>query len=90
MHADAILDRNRGILAFHNPRKKDVVNIRNWVENKSSLARNETAYLFQSKDLMTILSPQDAAVARLTPVLEGFMRTGYRLFRKVGGLKLPR
>lgn len=89
MHADAILDRNRGILTFHNPRKKDVVNIQNWVENKSSLARNETAYLVQSKDLMTILSPQDAAVARLTPVLEGFMRTVYRLFRKVGSLKLP-
>lgn len=84
-YADAILERNRRILAFDNPRKKDVVNIQNWVENTSSLAREETAYLLQPKDLMTILSPQDAALARLTPLLEGFMRTLYRVFRKVSG-----
>ncbi len=63
--------------------------MQNWVENTSSLARDETAYLFEPKDLMTIFSPQDAALARLTPVLEGFMRTLYRLLKKVRGPKLP-
>lgn len=49
-YADAILEKNRRILAFDNPRKKDVVNIQNWVENTSSLAREETAYLLQGLD----------------------------------------
>ena len=85
INADAILDRNRRILAFDDPRETDITNIQNWVENTSSLAQDETAYLLQPKDLMTIVSPQDAASARLTPLLEGVMRTLYRLFRKVSG-----
>ena len=85
INADAIVDRNRRILAFDDPRETDITNIQNWVENTCSLAQDETAYLLQSKDLMTILSPQDAASARLTPLLEGVMRTLYRLFRKVSG-----
>ena len=39
---------------------------------------------------MTILSPQDAALARLTPLLEGVMRTLYRLFKKVSGPQITR
>ena len=85
INADSILDGNRRILAFDDPRKTDTTNLQNWVENTSSLAQDETAYLLQPKDLMTILSPQDAASARLTPLLEGVMRTLYRLFRKVSG-----
>lgn len=34
---------------------------------------------------MTILSPQDATLGRLTPLLEGVMRILYRLFRRVSG-----
>ncbi len=89
IHADAILDGNRRIVAFDNPRKQDILNMQNWVENTSSLARDETAYLFEPKDLMTILSPQDAALAHLTPLLEGFMLALYKLLKKVRGPKLP-
>ena len=85
INVDAILDRNRRIFAFDDPRETDITNIQNWVENTSSLAQDETAYLLEPKDLMTIYSPQDAASARLTPLLEGVMRTLYKLFRKVNG-----
>ena len=85
INVDAIVDRNRRILAFDDPRKTDITNIKNWVENTSSLAQDETAYLLQPKDLMTMLSAQDAASARLTPLLEGVMRTLHKLSGKVSG-----
>ena len=85
-----MLDRNRSILAFDNPRGRDVRNLQNWVENTASIAQDETAYLLQRKDLMTILSPHDDTLSRLTPLLEGFIRTFYRIFRKVGNLHATR
>lgn len=81
-----MLDRNRNILAFDNPRKRDITNLRNWVENTSSLAQDETAYLLHPKDLMTILSPQDHTLSRLSPLLEGFIRTFHRVLSKVSSL----
>lgn len=85
-----MLDRNRSILTFDNPRKRDVKNLQNWVENTSSIAQDETAYLNQPRDLLTTLSPQDDALSRLAPLLEGFMRTLYRVFRKVSSLHATR
>ena len=81
-----MLDRNRRILAFDDPRKRDTTNLRNWVENTSSLARDETAYLLQPKDLLTILSPQDHALSRLSPLLEGLIRTFRSVLSKVSSL----
>lgn len=78
-----MLDRSRRILAFDNPRKMDVTNLQNWVGNTSSLAGDETAYLFQPKDLMTIPLPEDNALSRLSPLLEGLIRTWYRVIGKV-------
>lgn len=78
-----MLDRNRSILTFDNPRRSDVKNLQNWVENTSSIAQDETAYLSQPRDLLTTLSPQDDALSRLAPLLEGVMRTLYRVFSKV-------
>lgn len=88
--ADAMLDRNRSILTFDNPRRSDVKNLQNWVENTSSIAQDETAYLSEPRDLLTTLSPQDDALSRLAPLLEGFMRTLYRVFSKVSGLHATR
>lgn len=84
--ADAMLDRNCSILAFDNPRKRDITNLRNWIENTSSLARDETAYLLQPKDLMTMLSPHDHALSRLSPLLKGLIRTFRSVLSKVGSL----
>ena len=80
---DAMLDRTRRVIAFHSPRKRDITNLRNWVENTSSLARDETAYLLQPDDLMAIPSPQDDALSRLSPLLEGLIRTCGRISSKV-------
>lgn len=44
------------------------MNLRNWVENTSSLAQDEMAYLSQLNDLMTIHSPRDDVLARPIPL----------------------
>ena len=85
-----MLDRNRSILAFDDPRKRDTTNLRNWVENTSSLARDETAYLLQPRDLMTTLSPQDHALSHLSPLLERLIRTFRSVLRKVSSLPATR
>lgn len=77
-----MLDRNRAISGFECPTKRDLENLRNWIDNKASVARDETAYLHQSKDLMTIISPRDDALGRLTPVTERLVAGLYRLLRK--------
>ncbi|KAL9632396.1 MAG: hypothetical protein Q9164_005348 [Protoblastenia rupestris] len=81
---DAFVDRNRAILARSDPRGEDITNLQNWVENTSSLAEEETAYLSQHVDLMTIHSSKDDALARLTPFVERVMRKIYKLLKKVG------
>lgn len=83
-----MLDHNRAIFAFESPRKRDLENLRAWVDNKASIAREETAYLFKSQDLMTVLSPQDDALVRLTPLTERLVSGLYGLLRKVSLLPI--
>lgn len=83
-----MLDRNHKIITCNDPQTKDVENLQNWVANTSSLARDETAYLSNTRDLMTILSPRDNAVARLTPTIERIMRTLYRFSGKVSNVSM--
>lgn len=81
-----MLERSRRVFVFDSPGKSDITNLQNWVDNTSSLARDETAYLLQPDNLMTIYSPQDYALSRLSPLLERLMRAVYRLFKKVSSL----
>ena len=87
---DALLDRNSRIFACSDPSKECVTNLRNWVDNKCSLARCETAYLADAKDLMTILSTQDDAVARLVPLIERILRSLYKIVGKVSSITLSK
>ncbi|KAI4217626.1 MAG: hypothetical protein LQ351_000222 [Letrouitia transgressa] len=80
--ADALLDQNFKVLAHEDPRLGDVANLQNWVDNTSSIIKEEVAYLLQTKDLMTMLSPKDYALARLTLFSEKILRKLYRLCRK--------
>lgn len=80
---DALLDRNRRILACNDPSRECVMNLQHWVDNTCSLAQCETAYLAYTKDLMTILSTQDDAVARLAPLMETILRSLYKIVGKL-------
>ena len=83
LNVDVMLDRARAVLASDSPRKRDVESLQNWVDNQVSIARDETAYLSESKNLMTILSPRDDALARLTFLTERVVSAVYKSFNKV-------
>ncbi|KAL9614266.1 MAG: hypothetical protein Q9167_001222 [Letrouitia subvulpina] len=75
-------DQNLKVLAHEDPRREDVTNLQNWVDNTSNVIKEEIAYLFQTKDLMTMLSPKDYALTRLTLFSEKVLRKLYKLRRK--------
>lgn len=79
------MGRSRIVLNYESPRQEDILNLKNWIENTSCLAEEETAYLSQHKDLMTLNSASDDALASLVPLVEGLLRRVYRLLRKVCG-----
>ena len=87
---DVLLDRNSRIFACSDPSKGCVMNLQNWVDNTCSLARCETAYLADAKDLMTILSTQDDAVALLVPLTERILRSLYKMVGKVSSITLSK
>lgn len=80
---DAMLEHNRAIFAAEVPQKRDLANLRNWLDNKASVARDETAYLFKTQDLMTVHSPRDDTLSRLTPLAERLVSVLCRLLKKV-------
>lgn len=79
---DAMLEHNHSIFASEVPRKREVENVRNWLDNKASVARDETAYLFKTQDLMTVQSSRDETLSRLTPLTERFVSVLCRLLKK--------
>ncbi len=64
------------------------MNLQHWVDNMCRLAQCETAYLAYTKDLMTILSTQDDAVARLAPLMESILLSLYKIVGKVSNVTL--
>ena len=81
--ADAFLESSRLMIAQSSPRANATRNLQNWISNTSCLAEEETAYLYQSMDLMTLNSPKDESSARLIPFMEMLLRVIYRLLQKV-------
>ncbi|KAL8662736.1 MAG: hypothetical protein Q9202_004428 [Teloschistes flavicans] len=79
---DAMLEHNRAIFAAEVPQKRDLANLQNWLDNKASVARDETAYLFKTQDLMTVHSPRDDTLSRLTPLAERLVSVLCRLLKK--------
>ncbi|KAL8910585.1 MAG: hypothetical protein Q9171_004124 [Xanthocarpia ochracea] len=77
-----MLEQSQSIFAYESPRRRDLENLQNWVNNKASVARDETAYLSKPQDLMTMLSPRDDALARLTPLTERLVSGLYTLCKK--------
>lgn len=73
---DAYIERSHRVLGLEVASHRDVVSLQNWVDGNGCIARQETAYLAQTEDLLTIASPDDGATKWLGALVEGF------LFRK--------
>ena len=78
------------MLAYDPASKKDVTNLKNWTDNTSSIARDETAYLSYPSDLMTISSASDEnTVSRIVLMIESLIGRLYRVIGKVSFTPLP-
>jgi hypothetical protein len=68
--ADELIERNRRILGYEPPKPRDVLNLQNWINGNGCIAREETAYLDHSKDLLSISFREDSAVTWLEALVE--------------------
>ena len=60
--ADAFIERNHRIIGFESAKARDVQNLQNWVDGNGCVAREETAYLQRSEELLTLSYAYDSAV----------------------------
>lgn len=67
---DELIERNRRILGYEPPKPRDVLNLQNWINGNGCIAREETAYLDRSKDLLSISFREESAVTWLEALVE--------------------
>lgn len=81
---DALIKRNHEVLGFEAAPHRDLMNLQNWIDGNSCIAREETAYLARAEDLLSVTSPDDSAVTWLRAlVVDSRVYFGER-FGKVG------
>lgn len=67
---DAFLERHQRALTLSTAPARPVSNLRNWVDDKGSMARAETAYLEHREDLLTLAAPEDTIITWLEILAE--------------------
>jgi hypothetical protein len=85
--ADELIERNRRILGYEPPKPRDVLNLQNWISGNGCIAREETAYLDRSKDLLSISFQEDSAVTWLEALVEYGLFFLLHRFGRVKNLK---
>ncbi|KAK3295117.1 uncharacterized protein B0H64DRAFT_394294 [Chaetomium fimeti] len=78
---DALVERCRQMLAYSRGSPRDVASLQNWLDQTGCLTREETAYLDQPSDLITLASPTDSALKRLEDWVEDRLVRHYKRFR---------
>jgi hypothetical protein len=84
---DSFVERNRQILALENAKTRDISSLKHWIEGNACIAREETAYLLQPKDLLSTAPLSDHAVAQVEAWLEDRISHCWKDFREVRGPK---
>ena len=79
---DQLIERSNRLLGLDTSLKRDVTSIRNYLKS-GDLARGETAYLEDEKDLFYVSSARNNELRRLQPVMEGLTRGLCKVFGKV-------
>ncbi|KAK1838550.1 hypothetical protein CCHR01_18822 [Colletotrichum chrysophilum] len=80
---DSFCDQTHRTLSLSPAGPRDILSLRNWVEDTSCLSRNETAYLEETADLAAIATPKDSAMEKLEDWVEDKLIQYHRGFRKV-------
>lgn len=67
---DSLLEGQRRALQFESVSARSLTNVRNWVDGKGCIARDETAYLGQPDDLLSVVSLVDHATSWMEALVE--------------------
>ncbi|KAM4057150.1 hypothetical protein HRG_014836 [Hirsutella rhossiliensis] len=67
---DALVERNRRVIGFEAASRRDITNLRNWVDGNGCIAREETAYLAQTEDLLSVAVTDDSAMTWIGALVE--------------------
>ncbi|KAI1357171.1 hypothetical protein F5Y08DRAFT_354660 [Xylaria arbuscula] len=67
---DALIKRNCEVLSYEPASRRDIMNLRNWVDGNGCIARDETTYLIRADDLLSVAHPDDSAMASLGALVE--------------------
>ncbi|PMD51350.1 uncharacterized protein K444DRAFT_707604, partial [Hyaloscypha bicolor E] len=79
--ADEFVERNHRMISFDVAKPRDILNLQNWVKGNACLAREETAYLANGPDLMSMAFSDDLALTRLEAWVEDFLIRFHPRFR---------
>jgi hypothetical protein len=85
---DELVERNNKMLSYHVPKRRDVRNVKTWIENSANLATNETEYL-SKPDLLSVGTPRDEPLAQVELCLEKLIMLTYGIFKKVPNCPFP-
>ena len=80
---DHLIERSNRVLGLDTALTRDVTSIRNYVKS-GALARRETVYLEDQKDLLYVTGARNNELRQLQPLLEGLTRGLCKVFGKVG------
>ena len=67
---DNFVKRSNSVLSFSPVQSRDVESLQHWVEGTGFLAREETAYLAQQRELMSLAPVADNAITQLEAWVE--------------------
>ncbi|KAL4727146.1 hypothetical protein ACLX1H_006047 [Fusarium chlamydosporum] len=80
---DNLVDRTERTLSFGRSEIRDVQSLRNWVDGNGCVARDETSYLSDEKDLFSLSPTLDSAATRFEDWIEDRMAQFF-CHRKLG------
>lgn len=76
-------ERTRQVLSYDHANPRDVHSLHNWVNGTGCLSRDETAYLEEGRDMISLAYSNDCAVEQLKHWVEGQLIRYYQGFRAV-------
>ena len=81
---DTLAERNERASARREAQNRDISNVQNWIKDRGSIARNETEYIEQAEDIMSLRrDTDDSALEKVTVMIERLFVRLPRLLRSV-------
>lgn len=81
--ADELVERSARVSRFTQAQRRDVEELRRWVDGNGCIAKEESRYLGHGKDLFTFSSEDEDPLSRLERSVEDALVPFFRSYYKV-------